>query len=197
MNNYELLCVLPGTLAEDEVAPIVDKIKETLKNKEAQNIVIKDMGKSKLAYPIKHIRYGYFQLFHFELENEKTSELERSIRLLGNIIRVTLRTYDPKKDRDYILAVDPTAPSAKEKPENVREYKSFKKEKKETAKEESEPIKETSNIESEKSEENKTVEEIEVKKPKTKRIKTKKEEISIDEIDKKLEEILKKDIDNV
>jgi|AntAceMinimDraft_4_1070372.scaffolds.fasta_scaffold02398_2 small subunit ribosomal protein S6 len=193
MNNYEMLCVLPGTLAEDEVTPVVEKIKETLSNKEVQNLSVKDMGKSKLAYPIKHIRYGYFQLFHFDLDSEELQSLEKDVRLLSNIIRIVVKKYNPETAKDYVLATDPTALSAKEKPEEKRERRPFRKPAYEIRKKEEES-KKVEEIKEEKPIEVKT----EDKKEETKKIKIKKEEkISIDDIDKKLEEILKKDIDNV
>lgn len=200
MKNYEMLCVLPGTLAEDEVMPIVEKIKETLLNKKAENVSVKDMGKSKLAYPVKHIRYGYFQLFHFELSSEQLKELEKSVRLLSNIIRIVLRNYDPAKAKDYVLATDPTALSAKEMPENNRrENKLFRREKttfRPKNEEKVETVLEDSNeVKTEEKEKITKVEKI-VKTTKIKKEK-KGDKISIDDIDKKLEEILKKDMENV
>jgi small subunit ribosomal protein S6 len=200
MQNYEMLCVLPGTLAEDEVMPIVEKIKETLSNKKAENISVKDMGKSKLAYPIKHIRYGYFQLFHFELDSNELKELETSVRLLDLAIRMVVRKYDPATAKDYVLAVDPTALSAKEKPEFKRENRTFKRERPENVLEKTELEKE--NTESAETETEKDLTETtkaKVSKSKITKIKkeTKGEKISIDDIDKKLEEILQKDIENV
>ncbi|MBT3948722.1 30S ribosomal protein S6, partial [Candidatus Parcubacteria bacterium] len=88
MKHYEMFCVLPGTLSEDEVTPVVDNVAQTLGSYDAQNVTREDMGKSRLAYPIKHIRYGYFHLFRFELEAENLVKLEKSVRLLDNLLRV-------------------------------------------------------------------------------------------------------------
>ena len=193
MKNYELLFILPGTLTEDETKPFVKNVEEVLTQNSAVNLVLENMGKNRLAYPIKHIRYGYFQLFHFDLDSEELQSLEKDVRLLSNIIRIVVKKYNPETAKDYVLATDPTALSAKEKPEEQRERRRFRKPAYEIRKKEEES-KKVEEIKEEKPIEVKT----EDKKEETKKIKIKKEEkISIDDIDKKLEEILKKDIDNV
>lgn len=210
MRNYEMLCVLPGTLTEDEVAAAVDAIKQEINKNEAAQVTVENLGKSKLAYPIKHIRYGYFQLFHFELEENKLKDLKRGVQLVNNVLRVVSKTYNPKKVGSYTLAQDPTALSApaperkfgsldRRTPDRkppVREYIN-----KEVAEKSEEKV-EDKEVEDKKVE-NKGIEmaeaaveekkEIEtpkiVKKPKTK--------ISLDDIDQKLDEILQEDIDKV
>ena len=112
MKKYEILCVLPGTLAEDEVAPIATQIENQLKDQGAEEIKRTDLGKSRLAYPMKHIRYGYFEFFTAQIAPEKVAALELSIRLLGNILRVGVQVHDPKQKGTITLAQDPTALSA-------------------------------------------------------------------------------------
>ncbi|HAT04008.1 MAG TPA: 30S ribosomal protein S6 [Candidatus Magasanikbacteria bacterium] len=209
MKYYELFCVLPGTLSEDEVAPVVESVVQTLKSQNAQDISVEQMGKSRLAYPIKQIRYGYFHSFRFQLESGDVAKLERSVRLLENILRVVMRVYDPRtKATSYKLAQDPTALSAP-RYDQMEEKRSFVKEepKREAAKiteehkpSESQPaIAESEHndvVASVETKEEKTedaVEEKVVRKPRAKA----KEKISIDDIDKKLDEILQQDIDKV
>jgi small subunit ribosomal protein S6 len=132
MKKYEILCVLPGTLAEDEVAPIAAQIESQLKAHGAEDIKRVDLGKSRLAYPMKHIRYGYFEFFTIEILPEKVLALEQSIRLIGGILRVGIQVHDPKQKGTITLALDPTALSAPPKadvptrsgrPEVRREHK--------------------------------------------------------------------------
>ncbi len=115
MKKYEILCVLPGTLAEDEVAPIAAQIESQLKAYGAEEIQKTDLGKSRLAYPMKHIRYGYFEFFTAQVLPEKVAALEQSIRLLGNILRVGIQVHNPKQKGTITLAQDPTALSAPQK----------------------------------------------------------------------------------
>ena len=80
MQNYELLFILPGTLSEDEVPALVNTVKEVLVESGVQNLEHKDMGKSRLAYPIKHIRYGYFHLAHFEAEGKSVEDVKVKLK---------------------------------------------------------------------------------------------------------------------
>lgn len=216
-----MLCVLPGTLAEAEVAPAVEQVSQTLGSYDAANVTVEDMGKSKLAYPVKHIRYGYFQLFRFELDADKLAKLENSVRLLGTLLRVIVRVSDPSKAAQYTLAQDPTALSAppKEDPRESRGRRPDRRTEKpateEKAEEKEAPVKEDS-VE-EKTEEpkeeapKKTVEEkkedvkeeapveekAEEPKEEPKKEEKKEKKISIEDIDQKLDELLQKDIDTV
>lgn len=93
MTNYEMLAVLPGTLTEVEAAPVVKTIKETVERLGATNMVLHDMGKSRLAYPMKHIRYGYFYIVQFSAEPTQIKEIEQKVRLINNILRLVVQTY--------------------------------------------------------------------------------------------------------
>ncbi|MBP9837068.1 MAG: 30S ribosomal protein S6 [Candidatus Pacebacteria bacterium] len=95
MTNYEMLVVLPGTMTEAEANPVIQTIKETVEKQGAKQLVVNDMGKSRLAYPMKHIRYGYYYILQFAAETQSIQEIQNRIRLISNILRMTLKTYDP------------------------------------------------------------------------------------------------------
>lgn len=95
MRNYELMCIFPGTLAEDELPARIEAVKTTATENGAENISVKNMGKSRLAYPMKHIRYGYFSLFHFAADPAQMKAFEQKLRLSGDVLRFVFRTYDP------------------------------------------------------------------------------------------------------
>lgn len=171
MKKYEMLCVLPGTLAEGEVAPIVAQIEEQLKAHGGEEIVATNLGKSRLAYPIKHIRYGYFEFFTYTLPAEKAQALERGVRLLGNTLRVAIQVYNPKQTGVVTLAEDPTALSAPQKGEDSGRPARYdrgaeKKEEKVLVPEEKKPV-------------------------------TDEPKLNLENIDEKLDAMLQKDIDKV
>jgi len=119
MNYYEMLCVLPGTLAEDEAKQTTDAVQQVLEKAAAEKIEMEDLGKSRLAYPIKNIRYGYFRLFYFYVSAENTKGLDKKVQLVGNVLRVAVRSFDPAKKGliKYTIAQDPTALSVPPKDE--------------------------------------------------------------------------------
>jgi small subunit ribosomal protein S6 len=87
MKHYELLCVLRGTLSEDEVLTVIEKVKETITKLGGEILETKDMGKSRIAYPIKHIRYGYFHLIHFDAEPSVAPQVQNKLRLFSELLR--------------------------------------------------------------------------------------------------------------
>ena len=68
MKTYELFFIVPGTLTEDEVAPEVQTVEAAVAAIGATNVTTASLGKAKLAYPIQHIRYGYFYTITFTAE---------------------------------------------------------------------------------------------------------------------------------
>lgn len=176
MKKYEMLCVLPGTLGEEEVAPIVAQIHEQLKIHGGEEVSATDLGKSRLAYPVKHIRYGYFELFTFMLETTKSAVLERGVRLIGNnILRVILQVYNPKQTGVVTLAADPTALSAPQKSEDAPRFAPRN---------------------HERGEQRKEVKEVVVTAGEEAKI-SEAPKLNLENISEKLDEILQKDIDKV
>lgn len=94
MKNYEMLAVLPGTLTETEVTPLVASLKELVAKFGGAEIEAHDMGKSRLAYPLNHIRYGYFSLIRFQAPAEKMGEMKTRIDLSGLTLRTIITAYD-------------------------------------------------------------------------------------------------------
>jgi small subunit ribosomal protein S6 len=95
MQNYELLCILPGTLTEEEIKPVIENVKEMMTKSNIENVVVKDMGKSRLAYPVKHIRYGYFQLLQFETERSNIAPLRKRLKGVSELLRAVITKFDP------------------------------------------------------------------------------------------------------
>lgn len=89
-----MLAVLPGTLTETEVAPLVASLKELVAKFGGAEIEAHDMGKSRLAYPLNHIRYGYFSLIRFQAPAEKLNEMKNRIDLSGLTLRTVITAYD-------------------------------------------------------------------------------------------------------
>ncbi len=95
-----MLAVLPGTLTETEVAPLVTSLKELVEKSGGTDIQAHDMGKSRLAYPLNHIRYGYFSLIRFQAPTEKMSEMKNRIDLSGLTLRTVITAYDKNTATD-------------------------------------------------------------------------------------------------
>ncbi len=88
---YELLCIVPGTLSEDEVQPVAESVRSTLQTSGATDIEAKNLGKSRLAYPIKHVRYGYYLSYRFTAEATAASGIAAGMRLSTELLRSVLK----------------------------------------------------------------------------------------------------------
>lgn len=194
MKKYELLFVLPGTLSENEVAPAAEKIKAVVEKSGSKNVKMQDLGKSRIAYPIKHIRYGYFQLCQFESEPKNVSEINNTLRLMSDLLRFVINV----KTNEGVAIDKISAISDVTVRETTGQVKSFEEQKEQRTEGES----------AEKAKPVEVAEEIaashQIDKPKAKakikskvKTETKAENIKMEDIDKKLDELLDTNIADV
>ncbi|MFH1291682.1 MAG: 30S ribosomal protein S6 [bacterium] len=94
MKKYELLLTLPGTLDDNQVQEELDKVTGLIKEY-TQELKTKPLGKMRLAYPVRQIRYGYFYTVIFEVEPDKVQEISNKLRLNKVLLRSIINNYDP------------------------------------------------------------------------------------------------------
>ncbi len=183
MKQYELLTVLPGTLTETELEPELKKVKETLEDFEAADINVRDLGKTKMAYQMDGIKYGYYYLFEYSLEPSNNEKLQQELNKQSNLLRAMIENIDPetKEKRGEIEEVK--AIQSRDEIltwiEEKKEY--FEKSEHEEATEMTETEEKTKKTEEETEKEEEEVD---------KRTETEEEDVSIEEIDDKLDDIL-------
>ncbi|MDO8509794.1 MAG: 30S ribosomal protein S6 [bacterium] len=174
MKKYELMLVLPGTLDEKEAETRSNEVVSMFKDVDGTSI-LQAMGKVRLAYPIKHIRYGYFYTLVFSAEPSAVKALSDKLHLMRDILRGIITDFNEQfavgQKMNYItngnMAVNP--PINEEMGRGRIEKVEKKEEKTEVV--EVEAVKEEKKVE-------KKVE----------------EKISMQDINKKLDEILSGDI---
>lgn len=93
MQTYELLYILPGTLTEDEVKPIMSRVEEAVKAIGPADMSFEHGGKNRLSYPMRHIRYGWFELVYFSAAPSAVQALEAKLRLMTELLRVVIRLH--------------------------------------------------------------------------------------------------------
>ncbi|EKD43203.1 MAG: hypothetical protein ACD_72C00411G0004 [uncultured bacterium] len=94
MKKYELLLVLPGTLDEKEAETRSNEILTVVKEY-GKDADLAPMGKMRLAYPIKQIRYGYFYTIIFSAETKELKALQTKLGLLRDLLRAIISVYNP------------------------------------------------------------------------------------------------------
>ncbi len=93
MKKYELLLVLPGTLDEKEVGKLVQEIKDSV-SANSQDLELNNLGKVRLAYPIKQIRYGYYYTLVFNAEPEAVKVISDKLRLRADVLRSMISYFN-------------------------------------------------------------------------------------------------------
>lgn len=194
MKKYELLFILPGTLSENEVAPAVEKIKAVVEKNGGKNVKTQDLGKSRIAYPIKHIRYGYFQLFQFEAESKEVLEINNTLRLMSDLLRFNINL----KTKEGVVLEKISAISDVTVRETSGPIRSFEGQKEVKTEDQEAPAEKKIEV----SEDIAASHQIDKPKAKTRakskvKTETKAENIKMEDIDKKLDELLETDISDV
>lgn len=85
--HYELLYIVPGTMTEDEVQPTIEAVHRLLTDRGATVTKTEFWGKRKLAFEIKHVRQGYYDLVEFDLDPAALADLEKALRLHDGVLR--------------------------------------------------------------------------------------------------------------
>ncbi|MFA5358688.1 MAG: 30S ribosomal protein S6 [Patescibacteria group bacterium] len=87
LKHYELLYIIPAKYTVNELPAVNDKIKAILSEYGCQITYEEDMGKKKLAYPIKQVYHGYYFVTEFNLNPDKLKGLDTSLRLFPDVLR--------------------------------------------------------------------------------------------------------------
>ncbi len=94
MKKYELLLVLPGTLDEKEAENRSNEILSVVKEY-GSAAEIASIGKMRLAYPVKQIRYGYFYTIIFSVETKELKAIQTKLGLIRDLLRAIISVYNP------------------------------------------------------------------------------------------------------
>lgn len=93
MQSYELLYIIPATFTDDELGGVESNIKGLLEKYGASSIETKRLGKFRLTYPIKKVRYGHYILVNLMAEPISVIKLDEALRISKEVLRhLILRT---------------------------------------------------------------------------------------------------------
>jgi small subunit ribosomal protein S6 len=101
MPQYELMYLLGSNIADTEVPNITAQILKFIEDFGGTNIVETQLGKKKLAYPIKKTRNGHYVVVTFNMETNKINEFDAKIRTQdSSIIRYIIVNQEEHLKRD-------------------------------------------------------------------------------------------------
>ena len=176
MMHYELTYIVSIKFIDDEMNKVTEKIEKMIVELGGKVTLKENLGKQKLAYPLKGIFQGTYASIEFDLEGEKLKELDTDLKLMNEILRHLVI----KKRVRTAAEVD----REKQVQERLRKEKEVELNKLEKA--DQEKVKQPEATVAEE----KTVEQIAEKKKEDKDAK----KVSLEDLDKKLDEILTDDI---
>ena len=114
MQNYELLYIIPAQYADTEIDALCAKIAKMMEGTGAKVTRNESLGKIKLAYTVKQQRHGTYVLVHFEAEPSSIKEMERQLRLADEVLRHIVVERDVRTDRKQYVIASYVAPLSEE-----------------------------------------------------------------------------------
>lgn len=106
MPRYELCYILAAQVSDDQVPGVTEQIRQFVSDFGGTEISEEQLGKKKLAYPIKKTRNGFYVVVTFTMDSRKVNALEAKIRTqTATVIRHLLINLDEHLERSAKDAV--------------------------------------------------------------------------------------------
>ena len=97
MNTYESVFIVRPSLSDEEVAKLMDRIKDLIGKKGGSVLKAENWGKKKLAYEIGREKRGTYLLFLLKGDGALVKELEHFSRVDDALIRfLTVKSVSGK-----------------------------------------------------------------------------------------------------
>ena len=125
---YELLYIVPTRYTDAEVEEIQKTVCGLIEKVGAKTVKEENLGRIRLAYPIKQAKHGSYILNYFEVapsgeewsESKTVADLDKELRMADNVLRhMILRLEKGVPDRSFDLEAY-VAPLSEEEEENKR-----------------------------------------------------------------------------
>lgn len=100
--KYEMLYIIPATKTDEEVARVKDDVTQLVDKYGQECSRDEALGKLKLAYPIKAVRYGHYVLVCFACEPDAVKALDEELRHSNDVLRHTITKMEVGSDTKEI-----------------------------------------------------------------------------------------------
>lgn len=94
---YEGIIFMKPTLSEAEINTVITKIKNIIADLKGSVTDEKAPEKKKLPYAMHKQKEGFYYFFRFGMESTSIAELKSRVKIIEDIIRVTVATAVPQK----------------------------------------------------------------------------------------------------
>lgn len=93
--NYKLAYIIPLKYTEKEIPQIIEKINKLIKSAGVSDIKEESWNKRKIAYPIKQDRHGYFVAAQISAEPENLAKINQELNNLPETLRHSIVKFKP------------------------------------------------------------------------------------------------------
>ncbi len=87
MTKYEIMFIVKSTMEEDKIKKVSEDLQKLINKKPCKVIEFKEMGRKKLAYPIKKEVSGYYYVMTVEADSDSIREFDRKVSINENVLR--------------------------------------------------------------------------------------------------------------
>jgi small subunit ribosomal protein S6 len=87
---YEILYIIPSKFSDSEIDGVTERVNKALEDAGAKVQNTKNLGKIKLAYPVKKVRHGTYVLSYVEHDGSNLGKIEQFMRLSDDVLRHTI-----------------------------------------------------------------------------------------------------------
>ena len=87
MRTYELMLILNPQLEEEAIEATLQKVESIVTTGNGEILNVNKWGKRRLAYEINDNTDGFYVVIDLKAENEVTFELERILKITGEVLR--------------------------------------------------------------------------------------------------------------
>lgn len=94
MSRYELMFVISPKVKEADMRPAADQVQKMVTTGGGKIVEELDWGKKKLAYPIKNYRHGFYYVLFFDSEPEVIQKLGNNLKQNDDLLRYLLIKLD-------------------------------------------------------------------------------------------------------
>ena len=95
MNKYEALFIVNPSVEDAGIKELIQKFSDLI-NSNGKVESVEEIGKKKLAYPVKKNPEGFYVLINFEANGVLIAELERVFRITDEVIKFIVIRKDEK-----------------------------------------------------------------------------------------------------
>lgn len=89
-NHYELTYIVPMSYTIDELPAITKKVAAILTEHGAEKLKEVSLGKLKLAYQLNKFSHGYYQVVEFDAPGQSLIEVNKALKLTNEVLRYLL-----------------------------------------------------------------------------------------------------------